>query len=444
MKKGHKRPIGRFLFIILILLLLLAGFFVGPIRALSNDILIGGLLSVLVMSAITGAFYLLTVWLVGAHVLPAHPRDKQEKRAARQIFLRFAFRMPVAMAVVRDGEVLPGPDGEARTDYSGIGVIDVDSTSAVSLMTSVGPSRIKGTGLIFTHEEERLGRVLDLRIQFRTREFEYLTRDGIAVKVRVTARFQLDHVDFVKNLHAHEPGAPFPRPIVWTPQGIRRALAKLQIAPGGGPLTLWSDLPLLYAGAVMRRLISEYNFDDLYAPLEPSREPRIEIRKELDRRLRLLLLRSGVKLKSINVGAFAPADFDMEQAFNRDKPKLDKITEQRVKAWKAKWESVALRLNGEAQAEAQRRHEAARAQARLETILRLTQAIEQNLPEDEGQEQDQITTRFWQVIRKMAEEPNTRALLAQDNLRLLMEVTRALEPPEQQESPGPYGLPPAA
>ena len=53
-------------------------------------------------------------------------------------------------------------------------------------------------GVVFTSEYEKVGQVFDLRIQIRTEVFDYTTRDGIPIKTRVTVRFQLDQVQFVK------------------------------------------------------------------------------------------------------------------------------------------------------------------------------------------------------------------------------------------------------
>ena len=126
----------------------------------------------------------------------------------------------------------------------------------------------------------------------------------------------------------------------------------------------------------------------------------------------------GIRIITAAVGMFLPDDFDAEKTFDQKNPELDKITEQRVKAWKAEWESRMFRISGEAQAEAERQREKAHAQAKLENILRLTQAVEQDLPPNG--DQDQITQHFWSVVKKMTDDPNTRALLDEDLLRYMM------------------------
>jgi hypothetical protein len=144
MKKRRRPSAGRFIVIVLLVILTLYGFLIGPLRALTNDIWLGGLFSLSVALAIMAAFFYLTLWLAGSHVLPVNPRDRHEGAAARGLLRRFATGGHVAMAVVRDGAVEPGPNGESREHVAGHGAIDVDSTSVVTLHTAIGPSRIKG------------------------------------------------------------------------------------------------------------------------------------------------------------------------------------------------------------------------------------------------------------------------------------------------------------
>ena len=203
MKKRRRPSTGRLIVIGLLVILTLYGFFIGPLRALTNDILLGGLLNLFVTFAIMAVFFYLTLWLAGPHVLPVNPRDRHENAAARSLLRRFATGGHVAMAVVRDGAVEPGPHGGAAEQIGGYGVIDVDSTSVVDLHTAIGPSRIKGTGLIFMHELEHLANIVDLRIQVRSQEFEYMTRDGIPIKARLSMRFQIDQATFNKIGRAH-------------------------------------------------------------------------------------------------------------------------------------------------------------------------------------------------------------------------------------------------
>ena len=436
--KKRRRPVsGRFIIILLLALLTIYGLFIGPLRAVTNDIVLGGLLNLMITFGILAVFFYLTLWLAGSHVLPVNDHDKHERAAARNLLRRFATGGQVAMVVVREGAVEQGPGDESREQVGGHGVIDVDSTSAISLHTDLGPSRIKGPGLVFTRESEKLQHIVDLRIQLRTQEFEYITRDGIPIKARLVLRFQIDQTSFNKNLHAHDPKVPFPAPISWSMRSVSRALEKLQVANSGGPLTKWTDLPLLFANGMLRAIISEYRFDDLLPLQDPAKDPRKEIREQLAARLKPVMIQHGVRVLSVSIGVFLPRNFDAEKAFNQERPELDEVTQQRLKAWKTEWENRIMTMQAEAQAEADRQREKARAQARLESIMRLTQALEQDLPP--SGEQDQITEQFWKVVRKFTDDPSTRMLLEEEQLRYIMQLARPGEVralPDRPESHG--------
>ena len=430
---------GRLIIIILLVVMGLYGFLIGPIRyAVTNDFLVGGLISMLVVFGIIGAFFVLTLLLASAHVLPVNSRDRREAAGARKVLLRFALGSHVAMAVVREGAVEPGPDGESREHAGGMGVIDVDSTSVVTLHTEIGYSRTEGTGLVFTHETEHLMHLIDLRIQLRSQEFEFLTRDGIPIKVRLSVRYQIDRTEFNKNLHAHDPKAPYPRPLKWSRHRVERVLSTLPVADAEGNLTRWSERVIGAAQGMLRAIIAEYTLDGLLAPQDPSRSPRRAIREALDHRLKPVMAQRGIKILTTAVGVIFPAEFVPDKTFDPNKPELDKITEQRIKAWKAEYESRMLRLSGEAQAEVERQREKARAQAKLESLLRLAQTVEQDLPPNG--DQDQISQHFWNVVKKIADDPSTRALLDEELLRYMMaQFGRPIDFPLLRGQTDPHG-----
>ena len=414
--------------ILLVLLLIAWGFFTGSLSNNYFSDIIGNFVSLIVAGLIMLVFYTITLWLAGPHVLPTDPHNKYEQRAARSLLLRAGFGTDVGMAVVREAKVLPGPDNESRSGMWGPGVVDLDSTTAAILLSDTGQSRIKEPGLIFLNEEERLGALVDLRVQLRSNEFEFLTRDGIPVKVRVTVRFQIDQTHF-NRVQVDAPAHPLPAPVVSSQHTIRRAVRN-QAVQSSGETSRWYDLPLGLAAGMLRAKLADYKFDELLLPQEPTIIPRAEIRKELDGRLRAELIKRGIHLVTFSLGIFFPADYD---------PKAEKlgkntITWQRVEAWKAAWESRMLKLMAEAQAEADRQHELARTQAQMELITRVTQALERSGP-GTTEDRDQIARRFLATLQRMAAEPYTRERLSDDNLQLLRDLLRASDLNTTHEPP---------
>ena len=90
---------------------------------------------------------------------------------------------------------------------------------------------------------------------------------------------------------------------------------------------------------MLRAIVSEYRLDDLLWPAEPTRDPRKEIREQITARLKPVLMQQGVKMLGLGIGLFLPQGFDADKAFDPEKPVLDDVTAQRIKAWKAEWES---------------------------------------------------------------------------------------------------------
>src|SRR5512135_1802474 len=68
MKKRQRSNTGRLVIIILLIVLALYGFFIGPLRALTNEFLLAGILNLFVAMVIMMVFFYLTLWLAGAHV----------------------------------------------------------------------------------------------------------------------------------------------------------------------------------------------------------------------------------------------------------------------------------------------------------------------------------------------------------------------------------------
>ncbi|HET7003865.1 MAG TPA: SPFH domain-containing protein, partial [Candidatus Binatia bacterium] len=215
-----------------ILFSLVWGSLIGPIRGFEGAIVAG---------LVAFGFFLGIVLLAGPHVLPIDPNSREQVSRARKTLLRFAMGLPTLMAVVRDGNVMPGPDGRSRENASGQGVIDVDSTSVVILATDTKLSRIEGPGVIFTNKDEHIRQVVDLRIQNRKEEVDLVTRDGIQVRVSVSVRFQIDKVEPVR-VQDEQPATRWPMPYRWTQRTVSRALEQQRVGPNGP--VLWDFIVL--------------------------------------------------------------------------------------------------------------------------------------------------------------------------------------------------------
>ncbi len=312
------------------------------------------------------------------------------------------------MAVVREGNVMPGPDGKSRENASGQGVIDVDSTSVVVLATDTTLSRIEGPGVIFTNKNEHIRQVVDLRIQNRKEEVDLVTRDGIQVRVSVSVRFQIDKVEPVR-VQDEQPATRWPNPYRWTQRTVSRALEQQRVKPD--EFVLWDKIVIETAIAHLRTIVAEYTFDGLSAPLDPRANPRRDIRNRLEREVRNALSGTGIRLDGMSLGIFFPRDFP--SPYDPSSTPLGKITSQRVQSWQAEWHSRMMTVDAEGKAERERRHRLAWSQAQMELIMRVTQALESGAS-TQTEATDQIALRFMKTLSKIADESGTRAMWSED------------------------------
>lgn len=412
-----------------LLILFVWGALAGPIRWY-GDFFTGGLLSFAVLGIIAALFFFGTLWLIGSRVLPVDPHSRTDKANARRVVQRFALGTPTLTAVVREGKVMPDADGKSRDGEGGIGVIDLDSTSAIVLVTDTGLSRIVKPSLVFTTEGEKLGLVIDLRIQLRAKpDAEFITRDGIPIKAAVVTRFQIDHVRPIKVETVH--GTPA-RPYSWTPQterAIKNALTLRRINKEGA--VNWDEIPLSLAEGKLRTILAEYTYDQLSEPLEPQKNPRAEIRAKLQSEVVAALAGKGINILVVGVGIFQPKGFKRDKVLTGEE--IDKITQQRIKAWRAAWEGRIIRITAEGQATSEKRRDVARTQAQMELITRITQALEQGVSATDGE--DQMARRFLETLQKMAAEPYTGERLNEESKQLLRELIATPQGPEQNEQP---------
>ena len=405
------------------ILMLIWGLLIGPIR---------GLVGLIVEALIVYLFFWFVVKLAGPHVLPIDHSSAAQVSVSRRLLWRFAKGASMLTAVIREGRVAPGPDGKSREHAGGSGVIDVDSTSVVVLMTGTQLSRIEGPGVAFTHSEERIGQVVDLRVQIRRQEVDLVTRDGIPIRVTVTIRFQIDKVEPVKV--QEQTGVRWPRPYRWTPRTVMQARNLESVGPDGA--VSWHEIPLRVAIDRLRAIVAERTFDGLSEPQDPQAHPRQDIRRRLDAEVRAALNRSGIRLIRVGIDAFFPRDFPKNynpQSVNKKDHELGKITLQRISAWQAAWQSRMIMVDAEGTAESERRHKAAWSQAQIALILRVIQALERGA-EAGPDSTDRIALRFMETLQRIAAESARRSPLS-DATFLRIPTGELPSPGDEPENP---------
>jgi len=396
-----RRAIDRFgAWLILLPILVIAGLLLDRERS------IGGL----AWAALTAwGMYRFGLWLAGPLLLPIESAA-ESRAAARAALRRHGGRRKPAMAVVREGKVLPGPEGKSRHKASGEGAIFVDSTSLVVLGTDTRVTRVLDSGVHFTRKEEKIRSVVDLRPQARSQEVQAQTRDGIWVGFKVNARFQIDgteprfeDIDLEKTR--------LPAPYKWSLRHVTRALELERAGDDDSPTLGWDDMVVNEAVKRVHTLIAEYTFDQLIEPRDARLKPREAIRAKLEADVKQAMAGKGVKVLSVTLAQFVPV--------------AQEVREQWIEAWQAAWMRRKHIVEAEGLAERYRLIELARAQGQMELVMRIAQALEVSQQVGAG-DAEQIALRMLDVVERLAAEPEVDEQLSSESREALGEVQRRL------------------
>ncbi|HZY45627.1 MAG TPA: hypothetical protein VFF70_12855 [Anaerolineae bacterium] len=392
--------------------------------------------------------YILMAWLLAPMLLPID-RSGEERGRLRDWFLRFLSGEKLAFIVVREGKVVAPAKKEKRKPtkdkpeeeegpWVGRGAILTDSTSVVVMKTETGISHVVGpgsaeegkseSGVIFTYYREQVDSIIDLRPQIRSHEMEAMTRDGIPVKVRVTAFFTLKGTKAKRSIDMAQSTA---HPFTWRQASVRQSFHNKRIANVEGKpeqmrQTQWSDRVLEIAVPQLRQLIAQSTLDYLTAPLLAERHPRFEIKKQLIPIVQRELdsqddfkRGSGIQINNIAVSIMWPPP---------------QVVEQRIEAWKKEWHKKETEVMGRAEAQAMITKEQARANAQGELTARINDTL-QNAKASGTSSSDLVALRFLEVMEKMAKDPTTRALLTLDSLNMLNKLREMLKVRGSDDTP---------
>lgn len=311
--------------------------------------------------------------------------------------------------IVQDGKV--GIGKEQVTVRGGLGwlpgVILVDGHSAAVTEKNLLFCRVLGPGTHFSQmgeqipEEvngwhpERVHNAVDLRRQIRFLSVRGLTRDGIYVKTRLYALFQI--------ASDQDPTfQDFQKPYSYTDTAVYQVVYRERIGEKWDERYDWTEAPLTLAADCLRHLLSTYDLDELYGSCDSVVSLRKCISTVVANTIREPLRQRGVHLIHVGVTKIWPED--------------DSVIEQRVRYWQAGLQQQALFTEGQAQAEALRQIESARAQAQLQMIMGIVSGL-QIVPQE--RRVDMVILRLLEAVECMAEDRATQSLLPEDILKTI-------------------------
>ncbi|MCJ7736760.1 MAG: SPFH domain-containing protein, partial [Anaerolineae bacterium] len=248
---------------------------------------------------------------------------------------------------------------------------------------------------------ERIIEPVDLRTQQRMFEAEATTRDGIHLNLSTAGSFQLDAGDRCPRLGESLPcrtssvyRALHARPL----DIVRRQEEEGEIIETRN-LRRWDELYEITAAHVTRDVIEQYRLDELlYDPEKSTEDPRVAINKLYKRQMTRELHKAGTKVLKVDVGNLIPA-------------KREAVFERRILHWQAQWQRKMLEKLGIAEADIERIRLEAQADAQIEMIHTIGEAISEVSGTSRETVVHSVILRFINSLNEMAARPEVRSHL---------------------------------
>jgi hypothetical protein len=240
----------------------------------------------------------------------------------------------------------------------GPGYVKIHPGNVVLFERLSGPANVRSAGTHFIPRGEMIREISSLDDQhIHTEAISATTKDGIEVVVReVHLGFRLKLGHQLSDLPDRTPSDPYP----FSVQAVRNRTYNRFVSDIG--LVSWHDSVRSAVNGVIADYISRHKIDQLTAPRYQDRDPREEIKNNLFSKGTRERLRSlGAELLWVDIGHFEIPD---------------KVTEQRVKTWQAKWRGIADRERAEGEALRLSYLEQGRAEAQAELIMKILEVLE--------------------------------------------------------------------
>jgi hypothetical protein len=348
---------------------------------------------IILISVPISAILLFLIYHLAQAILPsASPEEKKERQHKYNALLAYmtGMQMPVWTAKESASQefetLIPG---DTSPNGSKPGIIWTHSHQVAGITAGTEFSRVDGPGTIFTTSYERAASLVDLRRQVRTQEFDALTKDGIAIKARISIDFEIDFEDWPKKNWRQpdlkqmaddiaqnpylEKGIKVDRKIgsYWySTARVKSVLSTIGINTNPkdsatGSVINWDEWIVKHVENVARQILSQRTVDELWRPVDNKTgagaldEIAFQIRESVGPKLRRL----GITLFSCRV-------------VNFDLPKDSPIRKQQIDTWKTLWDQRITAILSNAAAIRKEEIEKAHAYAKSEVLDAIADSIE--------------------------------------------------------------------
>ncbi len=312
--------------------------------------------------------------------------------------------------------VVKPPDNEAGLQIGGPATLSIKSSNAVVTECGSHFARMLGPGDHVLPAFERVRNVIDLRQIAQSSTEVALTKDGIPVRADVNTTIKImphipNEVDppppppsmetVLRHLFGRRARPTAPQPLPASPEALRMATYEVHANPTM-KITWFGAANGAVTGDVRDAMASRL-LDNIFAPEEPSANPRQDIAQRLDKSGKELLAKRGIDLVGSGFGNIAVPP---------------EVTELRHSKWQVLWDKESMITRSDGEAEGILQTQLARAEAQADLIQAVTQAIRtMNQTNEQGELAHPLALRFMDAVartvdrtlRESSTEANSRA-----------------------------------
>lgn len=372
--------------------------------------------------------YYSALYILAMVILPAsNPEDSTERWKRFVVLASYSWGFQFPLLVVSD-HAWKGAEtrikGNFTRDLPIPGLVWTKSHQVAGITGGTQFNRVDGPGVIFTGKLERPFQIVDLRTQLRSNEIDTVSKDGINFIVRVFAAFRMDPEPWDSKTYARlrtmnpllqnakEPShtrGSFP----FSDIRVRTALGTTS-AKTGEPekIIFWDQWALNIINEETRKVVSQRTLDEFWRPVDDERGVNAMdgIANEIKERAEWILRSKGILLVAARIVNFRfPADKKDEGdngkngKIKNEKDKMDEISKRQIATWGAEWERKRSQKLSDAEADAERNQQEARAYAEAQLLNSIAEALQKSDdPEHPKLRRHVIAMRYLSALQDFA------------------------------------------
>ncbi|MCZ2288479.1 MAG: TIR domain-containing protein [Anaerolineales bacterium] len=391
------------------------------ILILATGWLSNGWMGVVLFSIPAYIAYYFMLYFIALALVPS-PANKIRGHALSQYAVFVAYTWGLQETLIAAGEhvsINAKINSAGNTLLSLPGLIWLKSYQVALIKGIIAPPYIIGAGANFINSNDRMEQIFDLRTQNRISDIEVISRDGISFGVRLFSSFRLDPEDwdeetYQKIIHIN-PDLHSSRSTEKNngsfPYCSQRILAAFETTSVKSDLInstfLWDEKVIDIIEAQTRKTISRKNINDLlFIPSESDDYPLDDIANEIRHSISLKLRCFGIQLLTIRIDALK---------FGKDDDVANSISKQILESWESEWGRKREIVIAEAQLEAERMQQEARAYAESILLNSIAESLAKTQEKDPRLTRHVIAMRFLSALKDYSKKDNTESRDIQDS-----------------------------